>query len=138
MRHLLIILSLVVLISCKKDDPDPEPQTPDYAETLVGTYIGTEVQLGSDNMTQEYNNSSKTMTITRVDKNKIMVSTFNIGIKPEFSLTSKTSNVIKLTPDGVTEVGTGNNEYDIPSKKVYIYFYYSSINKYVSFQGTKQ
>jgi hypothetical protein len=75
-KYILVFALLSILVSCKKDDPEPEPVTPDYADGLVGTYVGTEINYGTDNSSKEYENTSKTMTVTKLEKNKIKVESF--------------------------------------------------------------
>lgn len=141
MKNLFIILVFLTFITCKKDEVDPPVVTPDYADSLVGTYLGQEVRFQQDNSTQEYNNGSKTMTVTKLDKNRIQVTSFNSGLSPKFTLSDRGDGNIKLTPEGIAEYGTGNNEYFIsPSKQLYIYLVTGSgsATRYYSYQATKQ
>lgn len=136
MKYFLIILCFTAFLSCKKDEEDPEPVTPDYADSLVGTYIGQEILYSSDNFTQLYNNSSSTLTVIKLGKNWIQVKTFNSGIMPGFTLSGDGSGNVILTPGGVTAHGSGN-KYFTSAKQLNIYVK-DGIPQYNKYQGTKQ
>ncbi len=142
MKHLLIVLALLVFITCKKKDEDPPAPTPDYADSLVGSYLGQEIRYKQDNSTQEYSNGSKTMTVTKLEKNKIQVSSFTSGPAPIFILSDGGSAKIKLTPQGSGEYGTGWNEYSLTAKQLNIYIIdcqsCGAATRYYYYQATKQ
>lgn len=139
MKNFLIILVLLVagLSSCKKDKDAPEPVTPDYADGMVGTYLGQEIYLKADNYTQVYNNGSKTVTVVKLDKNKIQINTFYAG-SGVFTLSDNGNGNIKLTPlTPFVEYGVSNNNYYTTSKQLNVYVK-DALNKYIRYQGTKQ
>lgn len=137
MKNLLLVLVILTFFACKKDDPDPVVVTPDYADSLVGTYIGHEIRFDSDNNTKLYEDVSKTMTIVKLDKNRIQLKTFYQGPMPIFNLSDRGDGNIKLTPEGMVAHGTGNNEYFLSDKRLYIYVK-DGIPWYYYFQGDKQ
>jgi hypothetical protein len=137
MKKLMILIVLISFFACKKEEVDPPVVTPDYADSLVGTYVGTEVHLGTDNMTQEYNNGSKTMTVTKISKNKIQLSSFYNGGSPFFNLSDDGAGTIILSPESFTAYGNGNNRYILSSKSFSVYLK-DSFSKYKRFYGTKQ
>jgi hypothetical protein len=139
MKNFLILTIAVLFISCGKDDITPftPPAIPDYADSLVGTYLGQEILYDSDNSTQLYNNGSKTLTVTRMEKNKIMVSSFNGGSSLSFFLSEGTNGTIKLKPINFQEYATGWNSYSIVAMQLNIYIKNGS-NNYQYFQGIKQ
>lgn len=141
MKNFLIIIALLSLLACKKNEPDPEPITPDYADSLVGTYLGQTINYDSDNSTELYNNGSKTMTVTKISKNKIQVSSFYGGPSPYFDLSDAGSGNIFVNISSSTLViygGVTNNSYSTSTKTLKIYFKYPSINEYRYFNGVKQ
>jgi hypothetical protein len=136
-KYILVFALLSILVSCKKDDPEPEPETPDYADGLVGTYVGTEINYGTDNSSKEYENTSKTMTVTKLEKNKIKITEFNGGYPISFTLSDGGSGKIKLTPIGYTEYATGWNSYNTSATSISIYVKDIYL-KYKRYQATKQ
>jgi hypothetical protein len=105
-KYILVFALLSILVSCKKDDPEPEPETPDYADGLVVTYVGTETRYQQDNWTVDYTNSSKTMVITKLEKNRIKLTSFDAGYSPTFKVTERSDGNITLTPENFTPNGT--------------------------------
>lgn len=141
MKNFLIIIALLSLLACKKNDVKPEPETPDYADSLVGTYLGQTINYDGDNVTQLYNNGSKTMTVTKISKNKIQVSSFYGGPAPYFDLSDAGSGNITLNVSSSTLVnygGASSNNYSPSTKILKIYFKYPSLDEYRYFSGTKQ
>jgi hypothetical protein len=136
MKNTLIVLAILSVFACEKKK-DPEPVTPDYADSLVGTYIGTEIQYAADNNTQQYNNSSKTMTVTKLGKNRIQVSQFNAGSTPIFNLSTRTDGNIVLSPEGLAEYSTGWNIYFLSTRQLNIYVK-DGVPRYFRYQGDKQ
>ena len=136
MKNILIALAILSLIACKKKK-DPEPVTPDYADSLVGTYVGSEIHFAADNNTQQYNNASSTMTVNKLGKNKIQVLQFNSGGTPIFNLSARADGNIVLSPEGLTEYSTGWNVYFLSTKQLNIYIK-DGIPKYYYYQGDKQ
>jgi hypothetical protein len=138
MRYFLLLLALAISFSCKKEETPPVVVTPDYADSVVGTYLGSEIKYASDHSTQEYNNGSKTMTVVKLDKNKIQVNSFTSGPSAIFVLsdggTNQGNQIITLTPSGSTQ-GAGFNSYQLKQITVNIK---DGVPKYYYFQGTKQ
>jgi len=141
MKNFLLVFALLsILVSCKKDDPDPEPETPDYADQLVGTYMGEERYYDTDKTTILHSNASKTITIAKVEKNKIQISTFHSGASPLFTLSdggNGTINIVAQSPNANDGSFAGANKYTVSSKALFIFFK-SAINKYTYFTGDKQ
>lgn len=135
MKNLFIILIFAVFFSCKKDDVTPPPVIPDYADSLVGTYMGQEIRYAGDNFTQEYNNATKLMTVTKISKNKIQLISFFQGPQPYFNLSLRSDGNIQLSPEGVT--ATGWNVYTVSSKELGVYVK-DGAPKYYYYSGTKQ
>lgn len=141
MKQILLILVLLGFLACKdKDDPQPEPPVPDYADSLVGTYLGTEIRFQQDNSTQEYNNGSKTMTVAKLGKNRIQVMSFTSGPMPIFNLSEGGSNGINLSPEGMNSGGFNKYILDIKQLNIKVtnapgagaasrYYYYQAIKQ---------
>jgi hypothetical protein len=143
MRYTILLLAMLTFFACKKEETPPVVVTPDYADSVVGTYLGSEVRKGSDNFTVEYSNGSKTMIVEKLDKNKIQLKGFTSGPMPIFSLSDAGSGNIELTPDGFPDVGF--NQYVPSSKQLNIAIANGYTNgqpspatRYYYFQGTKQ
>lgn len=135
MKNILISLAILSVFACKKKE---EP-TPDYSESLVGTYIGMETYATPGSASVTYSNSSKTMTVTRLDKNRIQVSTFNNSSKPIFTL-SDGGSTVNLTPEAPLEAqgSSVNNSYTTSTKVLRIDVKIPSVSGYMFFQGDKQ
>jgi hypothetical protein len=137
-NFLILLVILTVFFTCKKKE-DP-PVEPDFADSIVGTYSGTEVKKGNDNWTVEYTKNPKIMTVIKIEKNRIKVNTFDNGLAPEFTLsdggTHQGNQIITLTPVNVTAHGSSS----LLTNKLTINFSYGSgiYIRYYSFQGTKQ
>jgi hypothetical protein len=138
-KYILIFALLSILVSCKKDDPEPEPVTPDYADGLVGTYVGTEINYGTDNSSKEYENTSKTMTVTKLEKNKIKVESFQGNYAITFTLTSGGGDDVLMSSSAPYQAyGIGNCKYFASPKKLGIYVKDVNSLKYKYYSGTKQ
>lgn len=138
MKNLFIILVFLTFITCKKDEVDPPVVTPDYADSLVGTYLGQEIRFQQDNWTQEYNDASATMTVTKLSKNRIQLFSFYQGPNPIFNLSDRGDGNIKLVSEGTDY---GSNTYFIsPSNQLNIYIVTGSgsATRYYKYQATKQ
>jgi hypothetical protein len=84
---LLLMFTVTIFFTCKKkEETPPVVVIPDYADLVVGTYLGSEVRKAQDNWTVEYSNGSKTMTLEKLDKNKVQLKTFTSGPMPTFTL----------------------------------------------------
>lgn len=137
MKNFLIIIALLSLFACKKNEPDPV--TPDYSGDLVGTYVGEEKYYDTNNSTVLQINSSKTLTVTRVGDNKIKAASFFAAGNMLFNVSSDGSML--LTPDysGDQNYGSAsNNSYTPSTKTLRIYIKMSGTNKYEYFNGVKQ
>lgn len=139
MKNLLFLLALLAIISCKKkEDPVPTPVVPDYADSLVGSYLGHEIRYMQDNSTKEYENVSKTMTVTKLSKNRIQVSSFTPALSPVFSLSDGGSGDIAMTPESISSAGFNKYISSIKQLNIYIVTGSGSSTRYYYFQATKQ
>lgn len=141
MKHLIWILAIsLTIISCKKDDDDPV--TPDYSTDLVGTYVGNETYAEPAEGTIVYSNTSSTLTITRVDKNKIKVSGFyaNGGSNANFDLSYGGTGLVLINPEFYVKANStaSQNSYETATKTLRIYIKHPSMNNWKFFQGVKQ
>jgi hypothetical protein len=137
MRNFLLLLAFVIFFTCKeKEETPPVVVTPDYADSVVGTYYGTEVRKSSDNYTIQFSSSTKTMTVTKLEKNKVHVQSFDLGYSPKFTL-SESSNGVKFTPESYTS--TGSNNYTLSTKYLNLEFTNGGTGpRYFYYQATKQ
>jgi hypothetical protein len=135
MKYLIFLFAILTLVSCK--EKDKEEVTPGYADGLVGTYVGQETAYGTNGSTVTYNNASATFTVTKLEKNKIKLSSFNSGPSVQFTLTQRADGNIELIPISWAAHGSGNNVYFNSVKQLNVYVK-DGVPSYYSFQGTKQ
>lgn len=136
MKKILIMITIIALFSCKKDEEAPVV-VPDYADSVVGTYVGEEAIADGAVGNTTYNNTSKTMTVTKREKNKILLKSFNDGSGMLFTLSE---GIFLTLASGSTEPygPSSYNSYNPSTKQLRVYYRDSILDKYYSFTGTKQ
>jgi hypothetical protein len=138
MKHILLLLALLIFFTCKEKEEIP-PVIPDYADSIVGTYLGGEVKKEADNWTVEYSNSSKTMKVVKLGKNRVQLDSFNVNFSPIFTLSDggmhQGNQIITLTPEGYT--GSGSR-YLSKQLSIRLTIGSGSYTRYYYYDGTKQ
>lgn len=142
MKKLIFVLAIsIISFSCKKKtEPTPAVDNTDYADSLAGSYLGTQIVYQADNSTQKFYNANATITVTKLSMNKVRVvyyySPYTANIT--YDLSNRWDGNILLSPEGYTAYGTGNNVYFIsPAKQLNMYIKNGAPN-YFYFQGVKQ